>query len=69
MASPTLFPSMFMGFAVLTTVINSSIFAISSLLSECNPDDPLVPYIAEQYRKDKKKHDEIARRWTQIFAG
>jgi ubiquitin-conjugating enzyme E2 D/E len=49
--------------------ISKVLLSISSLLAECNPDDPLVPYIADQYRKNKKEHDEIAKRWTQIFAG
>ena len=49
--------------------ITKVILSISSLLTDCNPDDPLVPSIAAIYRKDKKEYDENAKRWTQCFAG
>ena len=31
---------------------------------DCNPDDPLVPEIAQIYRSDRKTHDNTAREWT-----
>jgi len=37
-------------------------------MSECNPDDPLVMCIADQYKTNRKEHDKIARHWTKLFA-
>ena len=45
--------------------ISKILLSISSLLSEPNPDNPLVPEIARLYKSDKVKHDEIAKEWTQ----
>ncbi|CAH8576202.1 unnamed protein product [Heterobilharzia americana] len=33
-----------------------------------NPDDPLCPEIARQYKADRKKYDDLAREWTQKYA-
>lgn len=44
------------------------ILSLSSLLTDPNPDDPLVPTIAQQYKKDRKHHDDIARSWTRQYA-
>lgn len=38
------------------------------LLSNPNPDDPLVPAIAKQYRADRETHNRIAREWTLRYA-
>lgn len=48
--------------------IGKVLLSISSLLTECNPNDPLVPNIAQQYKSNRKKHDETAREWTKKFA-
>ena len=40
------------------------LLSISSLLAEPNPDDPLVPEIAKLYKKNKEKHNSIAREYT-----
>lgn len=48
--------------------ISKIILSISSLLTDPNPDDPLVPSIAAIYREDKKKYENNAKRWTQNFA-
>ena len=48
--------------------ISTLLLSISSLLSDPNPDDPLVPEIARIYRTDKVKHDKIAKEWTKIYA-
>jgi len=42
--------------------------SLSSLLTDPNPKDPLVPSIAMQYQKSRKKHDETAREWTRLYA-
>lgn len=44
------------------------LLSISSLLTEPNPEDPLVPEIADILREDKQKFEEIARAWTQCYA-
>merc|ERR1712060_927698 len=37
--------------------ISKVLLSISSLLTDPNPNDPLVPEIAQVYLKDRKKHD------------
>ena len=48
--------------------LSKVLLSISSLLTDCNPDDPLVPHIAELYREDRRQHDEKARLWTLQYA-
>jgi ubiquitin-conjugating enzyme E2 D/E len=43
-------------------------FSISSLLSDPNPNDPLMPEIASIYKRDKKRFETMARDWTGRFA-
>jgi len=42
--------------------------SLSSLLTDPNPNDPLVPTIASEYKSNRAKHDATARSWTQIYA-
>lgn len=44
------------------------LLSIWVLIGECNPNDPLVMGIAEQYKCNRKEHDKIARYWTKKFA-
>ncbi|KAK8858501.1 hypothetical protein IAR55_002728 [Kwoniella newhampshirensis] len=44
------------------------ILSLSSLLTDPNPADPLVPAIAQEYRHNRKKHDATAREWVKKFA-
>ncbi|XJO74728.1 hypothetical protein BDV3_005506 [Batrachochytrium dendrobatidis] len=44
--------------------ISKVLLSICSLLTDCNPMDPLVGSIAQQYVKDREEHDRIAREWT-----
>ena len=44
------------------------LLSISSLLTDPNPADPLVPEIAETYLKDRAKHDATIREWVQKHA-
>lgn len=53
-------------FILIPTV--SVLLSICSLLTDPNPDDPLVPDIARQYKTDRKLYDKIAREWTQKYA-
>jgi ubiquitin-conjugating enzyme E2 D/E len=48
--------------------ISKVLLSISSLLTDANPDDPLVPEIAHLYRTDRAKYDETAREWTRKYA-
>ena len=48
--------------------ISKVLLSISSLLTDPNPADPLVPEIAETYVKDRAKHDATIREWVQKHA-
>ncbi|XP_033101912.1 ubiquitin-conjugating enzyme E2 E1-like isoform X2 [Anneissia japonica] len=48
--------------------ISKVLLSICSLLSDCNPDDPLVGSIATQYLTNRQEHDRIAKSWTKRFA-
>jgi len=44
------------------------LLSISSLLTDANPKDPLVPEIAQLYVEDRAEFDRTAREWTQRYA-
>ena len=44
------------------------LLSICSLLDDPNPDDPLVPDIADIYRKNKDQYLANAREWTLKYA-
>jgi len=48
--------------------ISKVLLSISSLLTDANPDDPLVPEIAHIYKTDKLKYEATAREWTRKYA-
>ena len=48
--------------------IGKVLLSICSLLSEPNPDDPLVPEIAQLYQKNRGRHDELALQWCNQYA-
>lgn len=48
--------------------ISKVLLSICSLLTDCNPHDPLVNSIAKQYLKDREKHDREAAEWTRKYA-
>ena len=48
--------------------ISKVLLSISSLLDDPNPDDPLVPDIANLYKKDRGKFNTEARKWTDQYA-
>ena len=48
--------------------ITKVLLSILSLLTDPNPDDPLVPDIARLYRNDRKKYNETAKEWTKKYA-
>ena len=49
--------------------ISKVLLSLCSLMSEPNPDDPLVPAIAEQLRHNPAEHDRCAREFTDLHAG
>ncbi|BBH09808.1 ubiquitin-conjugating enzyme 28 [Prunus dulcis] len=48
--------------------ISKVLLSICSLLTDPNPDDPLVPEIAHMCKTDKVKYESTARSWTQKYA-
>ncbi|MDP2436800.1 MAG: ubiquitin-conjugating enzyme E2 [archaeon] len=48
--------------------ISKVLLSICSLLTDANPDDPLVPDIAAVYKTDRAKYEATAREWTRKYA-
>ncbi len=48
--------------------ISKVLLSICSLLDDPNPDDPLVPDIADQYVNNRLAYDMTARDWTATYA-
>ena len=48
--------------------VSKVLLSICSLLTDCNPHDPLVGSIANQYLSNREEHDRIAKEWTKRFA-
>ncbi|XP_048607122.1 ubiquitin-conjugating enzyme E2 5B-like [Brassica napus] len=48
--------------------LSKVLLSICSLLTDPNPDDPLVPEIAHIYMTDRAKYETTARTWTQMYA-
>jgi len=48
--------------------ISKTLLSISSLLTDPNPDDPLVANIAHTYKNNRLKYNEEARLWTNKYA-
>ena len=48
--------------------VSKVLLSISSLLTDPNPDDPLVPDIARLYKTDRAKFNEQAKGWTTKYA-
>ena len=48
--------------------ISKLLLSISSLLDDPNPDDPLVPDIANLYKNNREEFNKRAREWTIKYA-
>ena len=48
--------------------ISKVLLSILSLLTDANPNDPLMPDIAKQFVNNRGEYDETAREWTRMFA-
>ena len=51
-----------------TLTCPSVLLSICSMLTDPNPDDPLVPEIAHVYKTDRARYEATAREWTRKFA-
>ena len=48
--------------------ISKVLLSICSLLTDPNPDDPLVPDIAHVYKNNRAAYDATAREWNRKYA-
>jgi len=48
--------------------ISKVLLSICSLLTDPNPDDPLVPDIAQIFKTDRARYDATAREWTRKYS-
>ena len=48
--------------------IGKVLLSISSLLTDPNPDDPLVPEIANVYKTNRAQYEATAKEWTKKYA-
>ncbi|KAK7677644.1 Ubiquitin-conjugating enzyme E2 1 [Cerrena zonata] len=48
--------------------ISKVLLSICSMLTDPNPDDPLVPDIAHLYKTDRSRYEATAREWTRKYA-
>lgn len=49
--------------------LSKVVLSLSSLLTDPNPDDPMVSDIARQYKNRRDEFDKIAQEWTKKYAG
>ncbi|KAJ8656976.1 ubiquitin-conjugating enzyme E2-16 kDa [Lichtheimia ornata] len=48
--------------------ISKVLLSVCSLLTDPNPDDPLVPDLAHIYKTDRARYESTAREWTRKYA-
>jgi len=48
--------------------VSKILLSIISLLTDPNPDDPLVSTVASIYKSNRKEHDKTAKEFTQKYA-
>jgi len=48
--------------------ISKVLLSVCSLLTDPNPEDPLVPEIARLYKSDRNKYNDLAKEWTKKYA-
>lgn len=54
--------------STLAADVVAVLLSICSMLTDPNPDDPLVPEIAHVYKTDRAKYEQTAREWTRKYA-
>ena len=52
----------------MALTLEKVVLSISSLLTDPNPDDPLVPEIAELYKENIIQYEANAKEWTKKYA-
>ena len=52
----------------IMTDMSLVLLSICSMLTDPNPDDPLVPEIAHVYKTDRSRYEATAREWTRKYA-
>lgn len=48
--------------------VSKVLLSVLSMFTDPNPDDPLVPDIANQYKSDRAEYERMAREWTRLYA-
>jgi len=48
--------------------ISKALLSVLSMLTDPNPNDPLMPEIAKQYTENRALYDSTAREWTDMYA-
>lgn len=48
--------------------ISKVLLSICSMLTDPNPDDPLVPEAAKIYKSDRNRYNTLAKEWTSKYA-
>ena len=48
--------------------VSKVLLSICALMCEPNPDDPLMPEVARQFKTDRATYNEIAREYTRRHA-
>lgn len=48
--------------------VSKVLLSVSSLLTDPNPDDPLVPEIARVFKENRSRYEATAREWSQRYA-
>jgi len=48
--------------------VSKVLLSICSMLTDPNPDDPLVPEIAQLYKTDRQLYEKNAKEWTRKYA-
>ena len=52
----------------MTHFSSSVLLSICSLLTDPNPDDPLVPEIARTFKTNRDEYNKLAKEWTAKYA-
>jgi ubiquitin-conjugating enzyme E2 D/E len=52
----------------MLTTLGLVLLSICSMLTDPNPDDPLVPEIAHVYKTARAQYENTAREWTRKYA-
>ena len=48
--------------------ISKALLSVLSMLTDPNPNDPLMPEIAKEYTENRALYDATAREWTDLYA-